>query len=74
MQVVATLRADAQLVALNLRLDALRAFVANDLADLLGLVLRDALLELGLNLVVLARGVRLAGVEALERDSALDEL
>jgi len=33
---------DAQLVALDLRLDALRALVADDLADLLGVLLRDA--------------------------------
>ena len=74
MQIVAALRANPKFITLNLSLDALRAFVANDLRDFLGLILLDALLEGGLDLVVLARSVWLSGVEALQRDAAFDQL
>nr|AHE14878.1 hypothetical protein asmbl_20 [uncultured bacterium] len=74
LQVVALLAADPQLVALDLRLDALGALVADDLRDLLGRVGLDALLDRRADLVGLARGLRLPGVEDLERDAALDQL
>src|SRR3954462_5128088 len=74
LQVVALLAADPQLVALNLGLDALGALVADQLGDLLGDVGLDALLDPGQDLVGLAGGLRLSGVEHLERDAPLDQL
>src|SRR6185369_6156092 len=71
LQVVLLLGRDAQLVALDLRLDTLRALVADLLADRLGLVRVDALDDLAVDLVTLARGLRLAGVERLQRDLPL---
>src|SRR5205085_1837139 len=64
----------AELVALHLDLDALRAVVADQLADLLGLLLADALLQGDVDLDLLAGGSRLADVEDLERLIALDQL
>src|SRR5690554_4539406 len=49
LQVVTVLRTHAKLVALNLRFDALGCLVTNDLADLLGILLADALFEGGLD-------------------------
>ena len=69
LQVVALLAADPQLVALDLRLDALGALVADELGDLLGGVGLDALLDPGGDLVDLARGLRLVGVQRLQRDA-----
>src|SRR5690606_30503064 len=74
LQVVAALRLHAQLVALDLALDALRGLVADDLRDLLRVVAADALLDAGLDAVLLAARERLAGVEGPQRDAALDEL
>ncbi|QCU77413.1 hypothetical protein E7744_03660 [Citricoccus sp. SGAir0253] len=74
LEVVARLRGHAQLVALDGGLDRLRRLVADELGDLLGRGLVDALLDPGLEPVLLARGVRLAGVQGLQRDVALDEL
>ena len=45
LKVVALLRADAHLVTLDLRLDALRTLVADQLGDLLGVLAGDALLD-----------------------------
>src|SRR5690606_29166310 len=74
LQVVAALARHAQLVALDLALDALRALVADDLADLLRVVLIDPVLQARDDPVLLAAGLRLTRVEALQRDAALDEL
>src|SRR5215510_5579723 len=74
LQVVLLLRRDAELVALDLDLDALGSLVADQLADLLGLVLGDALLDAGGDLDLPAGRTGVAGVEGLERDAALDQL
>ncbi|MTB88222.1 hypothetical protein GGQ26_07650 [Aeromicrobium sp. zg-629] len=74
LQVVTGLARDAQLVALDLHLDALGALVADQLADLLGLLGTDALAEGAVDLDVLARLARVVGLEGLEADAALDEL
>ena len=71
LQVVALLAADPELVALDLRLDALRALVADQLGDLLRDVGLDALLDARGDLVDLAGGLRLVGVERLQRDLRL---
>ena len=47
--------------------------VADDLADLLRVLLRDAFLERGDDAELLAAGLWLAAVEALQGDAALDE-
>ena len=57
-----------QLVALDLALHALGRLVADDLADLLRVVAGDALLQAGLDAVLLAAGERLAGVEGLRSE------
>src|SRR3954464_2519186 len=76
LEVVARLARDAQLVALNLALDALGALVADQLVDLLRVLLGDALLEGRVEVVLLARQARagLWDVEVLEADLALDEV
>src|SRR4051794_27947141 len=74
LQVVAALARNAQLVTGDLCLDRLRALVTNDLRDLLRVLLREPLLEGRLDPVFLAGGPGLAGVQGLERDTALDEL
>src|SRR6476659_9056090 len=74
LQVVALLAGHPKLVALHLDLHALRTFVADQLGDLLGLLLADALLEPDIDLDVLAGLTWLADVEYLERLSALDDL
>jgi hypothetical protein len=55
LQVVALLRGDAELVALDLGLDALRALVADELGDLLGVLRGDALLQRDRDLALLTR-------------------
>src|SRR6185503_17733234 len=67
LKVVAFLGGDANLVALDLRLDALRALVADELGDLLGVLAADALFDGAADLVGLAAGLRLASVERLHR-------
>src|SRR4051794_22682534 len=74
LQVVAALRLDSELVALDLALDGLRGLVADDLPDLLRVLLVDALLELDDDAVLAAARLRLARVQALQRDPALDDL
>src|SRR5690606_3795118 len=74
LQIVATLRLPAQFVALDLALHALGALVADDLADLLRVLGRDAVLEAGDDAELLAAGEGLTRLQALQRDSALDEL
>src|SRR6476469_8081465 len=74
LQVVALLAADAELVALHLHLDALGAFVADQLADLLGVLGADALLERDADLGLAAGLPRLGGVQDLQRLLPLDEL
>src|SRR5690606_27518459 len=74
LQIVAALGLHAQLVALDLALDALGALVADDLADLLRVLAGDAVLERGDDAVLLAAGEGLAGFQALQGDAALDEL
>src|ERR1700744_3127015 len=74
LQVVALFAGDADLVALDLGLDGLGPLVADELGDLLGVLAADALFEGAGDLVSLARGLRLAGVESLEADVAADQL
>src|SRR5699024_3962011 len=74
LQIVALLRAHSQLIALDLRLDALGPLVADDRRDLLRIVLVDAFLEGGIDAVLIAGGIGLAVLERLQRDSALDQL
>src|SRR5262245_10815196 len=74
LQVVLLLRRDAELVALDLDLNALRGLVADQLADLLGLVGGDALLDAGGDLDLATGRSWVAGLQCLERDAALDQL
>src|SRR4029077_5663157 len=75
LKVVALLGGNTDLVALDLRLDALGSLVANELGDLLGVLAGDALFDGAADLVRLAAGLRVAGnVECLHRDVAADEL
>src|SRR6478609_1604971 len=74
LEVVALLRRDPQLLALDLRLDALGALVADELGDLLGVLGGDALLERDVDLGDLAGLARLGGVEDLQALVALDQL
>src|ERR1700687_697542 len=74
LQVVALLGRDADLVALDLGLDALGSLVADELGDLLGVLTIDTLLEASADLVGLARCLRLAGVEGLHGNVAAGEL
>src|SRR6478735_9129976 len=76
LEVVARLARHAQLVALDLALDALGPLVADQLVDLLRVLLRDALLEGRVEVVLLAREARtgLRHVEVLEADLALHEV
>ena len=55
-------------------LTCLGSLVADELGDLLGVLAADALLERAGDLVGLAGGLRLAGVEGLHRDVAADQL
>ncbi len=74
LQVVLLLGRDAKLLALDLSPDALRPLVPDDLRQLPGVVLGDALLE-GHGHPVLAAGrLRISRVQCLERDAALDQL
>jgi hypothetical protein len=68
------LAGDAELVALDLHLDTLGALVADQLADLLGVLLVDALLERDGELGVLAGLAGVAGLEDLQGLVALDQL
>src|SRR4051812_18899740 len=61
LQVVALLARDPQLVALDLRLDALEAGVADSLRDHLRLVRRDSLLKGAADHVLLSGLARLGG-------------
>jgi hypothetical protein len=74
LQVVLLLGRDPELVPLDLRLDAFRPLIADDLRDLLRVVLRDALFQRDGQPVLLAGQLRVAGVQYLERDTALDQL
>ena len=74
LQVVAALRGNTQFLALNLRLDTLRSLVPDDLRDLLGVLLGDALLEGNRDAVLLAGHLGIGRVEVLQRHPALDEL
>src|SRR6476469_5417190 len=76
LKVIAGLARDAQLVTLDLALDALGALVADQLVDLLRVLLGDALLEGRVEVVLLAgdAGSGLRHVEVLEADLALDEV
>ena len=59
---------------MDLGLDGLGAVVADELGDLLRVFAANALLEGAGDLVGLAGGLRLAGVEGLEADIAADQL
>src|SRR5215475_3926667 len=74
LQVILLLGGDAQLIALYLGPDALRRLVPDELGDLPGVVGGDSLLEADPEPVLLTGGLRVAGVEGLERDSSLDQL
>src|SRR3954463_12001926 len=74
LQVVPLLAGHAQLVALDLRLDALRALASDALRDRLGGGVRDPLLDGGRDPELLAGRLRLLALECLERDTTLDQL
>src|SRR6266516_5774525 len=74
LQVILLLGRDAQFLALHLGPDSLRPFVPDELGDLPGVVGGDALLEADPESVLLAGESRVAGIEGLERDAALDQL
>src|SRR6266542_5430926 len=74
LKIILFLGGDAQFLALDLGPHALRPLITDDLADLLGVVLRDALLERDPEPVLLARGLRVARIHALPRDLAPDQL
>src|ERR1700730_5257816 len=74
LEVVALLGADANLVALDLSLDAFGALVADELGDLLGVLAGDALFDGAADLVGLTAGLRLVRIEGLHGDVAPDEL
>src|SRR3954447_11853377 len=74
LEVVALLARDPELVALDLRLHALGALVADQLGDLLCVLGGDALLERDRDLRLLARLAGLGGVEDLQALLALDQL
>ena len=73
LQIVLLLGRDAEFLALDLGPDSLRPLVPDDLGDLLGVVLGDALLEGHAHPVLLAGKLRVACVQGLERDAALDQ-
>src|ERR1017187_6948227 len=74
LQVVLLLRGDAQFLALHLSAYAFGPLVPDDLADLLGVLLRDPLLEADGDPVLLAGELRLARVEGFQRHLAPDQL
>src|SRR5262249_18804717 len=74
LQFVFLLRRHPELIALDLGPDPSGALIPYDLRDLLRVVLRDALLKAGEEAILLARRLRLPGVENLERDAAPDQL
>src|ERR1700729_2196269 len=74
LKIVLLLGRDAELFALDLSPHALRPLITDDLADLLGVVLGDALLEGDPDPVLLARRLRLGRIYDLERDLAPDQL
>src|ERR1035441_7980516 len=74
LQVVLLLRGDAQFLALHLSAYAFGPLVPDDLADLLGVLLRDTLLEADGDPVLLAGELRLARVEGFQRHLAPDQL
>src|SRR5206468_6014028 len=74
LQVILLLGRDAQFLALHLGPDPLRPLVPDELGDLPGVVGGDAFLEADPEPVLLAGGRRVAGIEDLERDPALDQL
>src|SRR5699024_11351205 len=74
LEVVALLRGHADLLTLDGRLDALGPLVAQELGDLLGVLLVDALLERADQTEALAGGHRLAQVEHFHAQSAADQL
>src|SRR6266516_369642 len=74
LQVILLLGRDAQFLALHLGPDAFRPLVPDELGDLPGVVGGDAFLEADPEPVLLAGGLRVAGIEGLERDPTLDQL
>src|SRR5260370_17025600 len=74
LQLVLLLRGHPKFFTLDLRPDAFRAFVPDHLRDLLRVLLGDTLLEVGQEAILSAGWLRVAGVENLERNAALDKL
>src|ERR1700734_2978323 len=74
LQIVALFAGDADFFALDLGFDRLGALVADQLGDLLRVFAADALFQGAGDLVGLAGGLWLAGVESLEADVAPDQL
>ena len=74
LQVVLLLRRDAQFVALHLCPDALRSLVPDDLGDLPGVVLRDALLEADVSRYSLPESLGSSGSRALSDTPRLTSL
>src|SRR5664279_4952586 len=74
LKVITALGLHTQFLTLNLRLDGLWRFVANDFRNLLCVLRRDAVLQADFDAVLLPAGEGLTRVETAERDAALDEL
>lgn len=74
LECIAALVSYAKFVALDLGLDALWPFVADDLAEFFSLVGGDTRLERTVDFVLLAGGAWVAVVEGLEADAPLDDL
>src|SRR5258706_5277991 len=74
LQLVLLLRGHPKFFTLDLRPDAFRGFVPDHLRDLLRVLLGDTLLEVGQEAILSAGRLRVAGVENLERNAALDQL
>src|SRR5580704_12490626 len=73
LQIVLLLRRDPKFLALDLSPNALRALVPDDLRDLLGVVLGNALLEGHAHPVLLAGKLGFVRVQGLEGYAALDQ-
>src|ERR1700722_19980358 len=74
LQIVLLLGRNAKLLTLDLGLNTLRPLVPDDLGDLLGVVLGDALLQGHRHLVLPAGRLGVVRLQCLERDAALDQL
>src|ERR1022692_3574192 len=74
LELILLLGGDPQFLALYLSLDALRPLVSDDLRNLLRVVLGNALFQVRQEPVLLARELRLARVQDLQRHATPDQL